>query len=185
MAGIPADRAPAPPEAPALAMTTREQRVRQRLLAALRQVNRKLAWSEDLTYKEKQYLDKTLDPAYIEDELRRMRSGLRLQGVGAALALALGLPGALLAMGISGAIALTCALVMGLGGTLLAFRSAEWTSPFGNARHLRHRLFIYESLYDLSGADEQDVVLDRVIREADALIARFTDHDLTYDLPRR
>ena len=165
---------PSPEERPPAALTRRERKVKAILLKELERLNGK-QWGSGLTYAEKQHLDKTLSVDYIDEELAKMRKQQRW------------LPRLL--WGTAAVFVLLAAI--GLWDAFVRGGPVEWEdlvfvlpaisgiiSPFIQLRALRRKIFIYEALRELSDADEVDVTLDRVVREADALIERIVDREL-------
>ncbi len=169
-------RTDTPPKPRPAALTRRERRVKNILLKELERMNGR-QFGGGLTYAEKQHLEKTLNPAFIDRELARMRRQLGW------------LPGLVWVGG------LVMASLFGLvlwdemaSGTLswgdLFFIlpvASGLLSPAIQARSIRRKIWIYEALRELSDADEMDVTLGQVAAEADALIARIVDRELAVD----
>lgn len=164
---------PSPKERPPAALTRRERKVKAILLKELERINGK-QWGSGLTYAEKQHLEKRLDVDYIDKELTKMRKQQRwlprlLWGMASVFVVLAGL-------------GLWYAFQDGAAGWDDLFYLAPVVSgiisPFIQLRALRRKVFIYEALRELSDADEVDVTLGHVVREADALIERIVDREL-------
>ena len=174
-------RLPTTPSAEApLGLTRRERRVRDVLLQELVRVNGR-EWGSGLSYAEKQHLEKTLSVAFIDAELAKMRHQQRIVPRVFALVglflVALQLPSlwaALSGPGIDWAGLLT---LLPFAGFLVI--------PTVQTRALRRKIFIYEALRELTDANEADVVLGRVVRDADALIDRIVARELDAAVPAR
>ncbi|MEM9666635.1 MAG: hypothetical protein AAF970_17020 [Bacteroidota bacterium] len=153
-------------------LTAREQRVKDILLKELRQLNHRRDWDQALTPAERERLEHTLDVAYIDRELAITRKELRSVAKSTWLTL---FP---LLM-----VTFPFVITWWLGVLWFALLLIlPWYVSRTRRASLRRRLFIYQALRELSDADELGIALDRITLEADALIARFTDHDLA---PRR
>lgn len=151
-------------------LTRRERRVKEMLLKELA----RMSDVRTLTYAEIQHLEKGLNVEFIDAELSRMRRQYRI------------LPRLLWGLAIL--------FVILFGGMLwghIADGTFSWKdmalllpvfsgilSPFLQKRSLQRKIFIYEALRELSDADEMDVVLDRVVIEADTLIDRIVAMEL-------
>lgn len=175
-------RPPAPQETPQqAALTRRERKVKDLLLKELAKMNGETL-SGGLSYAEKQYLEKSIDVAFIDKELAKMRRQLRW------------LPKML------GVMALLFAVTFGYFLWEAAGDGLEWTdlalvapilsgmfSPFVQIRSIKRRIFIFEALRELSDADEAGVQLGDAVRRADELIERIVQLELdgadAYALP--
>lgn len=151
-------------------LTSRERRVKDILVKELEEM---YGSGGGLTYSEKQHLEKTLNVDFIECELEGMakrEQRLRLFTKLDLLFLAL----------------VTIMLVMGDNlewGSILypLMFVVQYIALKWERRSLRRRRFIYEALRELTDADEIDVTLDRVAREADALIEQIVERELDLD----
>ncbi|MBO6574865.1 MAG: hypothetical protein JJ976_05570 [Rhodothermales bacterium] len=152
-------------------LTRRERRVKDLLLRELK----KYSDSRLLSYKEVQNLEKELNVEWIDEQLAKMQKHLKQGpvafGLGSLFYLILGVMNFLdFQGGGSGAIIsmfwIAAAIAAGIIG------------PIAVRRSLRRKIFIYEALRELAGADEAGVTLDRAVRDADQLISRIVDMEL-------
>lgn len=159
----------------AAALTRRERKVKQLLLRELTRMSNCGA----LSYAEIQHLDKTLSVDFIDRELAKMQKHMRWTrwAMVAGLVVAAG----------AGVASLVSLLVFGAAFEWMTHLYLPvWlgTMAIGQRvqlRSLRRKQFIYEALRELSDADEIDVTLGRVAREADALIERIVQQDLDFE----
>lgn len=157
--------------APGAGLTKRERRVKNLLLKELKT----LSDGKALSYNEIQKLDKTLDVAFIDEQLKAMRKQLRW------------LPKILLGGVVMGSIFFLIIVSDGLAGgsvdwgsavmSLLSFLSA-FAAPYFQSKALRRKIFIYEALRELSDADEESVQLSEAVRQADLLIDRIVEQEM-------
>lgn len=165
-----------PPKQRPAALTRRERRIKAILLKELERMNGK-QFGAGLTYAEKQHLEKTLSPAFIDQELDKMRRQLqwlpRVLGGGALVLVLINTVDLWLAY-TGGTLVWTDVLLL-LSTSLLLIM------PFIQVRSLRRKIWIYEALRELSDAEEMDVTLGQVAAEADALIERIVDRELDLD----
>lgn len=163
-----------------MGLTRRERRVRDVLLQELVRINGG-TWGSGLSYAEKQHLEKTLSVAFIDRELATMRRQQRaypwMFGLVGLFLIALQVPGLWAAFGGPGVDWMELLTILPFAGFLFL--------PFAQARALRRKIFIYEALRELTDADEADVVLGRVVRDADALIDRIVARELGAAAPAR
>ena len=166
---------PLPQPSPSAALTRRERRVKDILLKELNRLYGKE--SGGLTYSEKQHLEKTLNVEFIDKELRKMakqeQTLRRLSIFQIILTIAVTVPVALVLWKGEPLRISTWLLPLLFLGEVFAFK---W-----QIRSLQRKRFIYEALRELSDADELDVTLDRVAREADALIEQIVERELALD----
>ena len=156
------------------AQTRRERRVKKLLL---KELARHSAW-RSLSYAEKQHLEKRLNAQFIDKELTKLRKGLRWlqRAVPFLSVVAIGL-------------ILFSVISLSLGNTFDFDAHLQWqintlayaAAALVLARSTRRKMFIYEALRELSGADEIDVTLSRAVVEADALIDRIVKKELQAD----
>lgn len=169
---------PIRPSRPALkpansGLTRRERKVKDLLLRELG----KRKGLTTLSYAEIQNLEKSLNVAWIDQQLGRMRTMYR--------ATPWLWPAYALLMGANGFLALQDALnagspvMVGLGCILaLSLIGVGVGAPLFQRRALRRKIFIYEALRELAGAGEAGVTLSEAVEQADELIARIVDMEL-------
>ncbi|NNE36384.1 MAG: hypothetical protein HKN13_14200 [Rhodothermales bacterium] len=155
-------------------LTRRERKVRNLLLRELR----KLGDSRLLSYAEIHHLEKRLSVDFIDRELQKMHKQYRTsRWLWLAYVIVFGLQSILfISKGTTFAITMAIASIA-MGGL----------GPFFMRRAVRRKIFIYEALRELAGADEAGVTLDQAVRDADELISRIVDRELAADdtLPAR
>lgn len=152
---------------PGAGLTRRERRIKDVLVKELE----RLQQGQGLTYVEKQKLVKTLDVAFIDAELAKMRKRLRQ------LPLALGAVVAVAAIGILAAFAADVfagAAVWSDGFAFLSLLPAA-LAPALQQKAIQRKIWIYEALRELSDAEEMDVQLPDSVALADLLIDRIVD----------
>lgn len=157
------------PARPTTALTRRERRVKDILLKELA----KMSDARMLTYSEKQHLEKTLNVAYIDRELAKMRKRRAWNAKMRTFAL---IPFGVLVTGL-----FIWSLFAGtVTDTFLNFITALalFYGSYYDDKAVQRKMFIYEALRELSDAEEVDVLLDRVAQDADALITRIVDAEL-------
>ena len=165
------------PASPNDGLTRRERRIKRILLKELDRLQYRSGHS-GLTYAERQNLEKRLDVAFIDAELAKMRRALRIAEVATAVLLPVGLIALLV-----GVVSL---LTSGFAADLyfnLFTAPLYGLLPYVSMRAVRRRIFIYEALRELSGADEEgpDVALGHAVEEADALIQQIIDREMELD----
>ena len=167
-----------PPRQPVV-LTRRERKVKEILLKELARKDSSSLLGGGLSYAEKKRLEQTLDVAFIDGELAKMRKQLRQMPK---------------TMAVGAGIMLLCAAIgigFGIGeGAFGWWEGLLWLAPLlsnfftwpAMQRALRRRVFIYEALRELSDADEPDVRLSRAVYEADDLIRRIVERELGVEL---
>ena len=152
---------------PGAGLTRRERRIKDILVKELE----KLQQGQGLTYVEKQKLVKTLDVAFIDAELAKMRKRVRQ------FPLALGALVAIAAVGILAAFAADVASGSAVWSDGFAFLSLlpAALAPALQQKAIQRKIWIYEALRELSDAEEMDVQLPDSVALADLLIDRIVD----------
>lgn len=152
------------------ALTAREEKVRRILLKELDRMGGSLG---GLSYVEKQRLEKTLDVEFLDAEIAKVRKVLRYGKRIVRVALPLAAVAVLVGLGVW--------LMEGTFSVNLLLFPLYLLTPYFAVKSARRKLFIYEALRELAGADEADVLLDRATRDADALIRRIVDRELAHE----
>jgi hypothetical protein len=154
-------------------LTRRERKVKDLLLRELG----KRKGLTTLSYAEIQNLEKTLNVVWIDGQIASMRKQYK------------GLPwlwpfyGLIMAVqaynlvvdAFSGGHPVMVGFALVLATVMLG---AGVAAPIYYRRSLRRKIFIYEALRELAGADEAGVTLSEAVEQADDLIARIVDMEL-------
>ncbi len=152
-----------------LGLTRRERKVKDLLLRELK----KISDGQLLSYDAIQNIEKTLNVDWIDEQLDKMRREYRRSPwlwalfFGMALVYILVFGGTLIGEASSF-----------ISGFAVIFLPVAFAAPYFQRRALRRRVFIFEALRELAGADEAGVTLDQAIKDADALITRIVDREL-------
>jgi hypothetical protein len=154
-------------------LTKRERKVKDLLLRELG----KRKGLTTMSYEEIQNIDKTLNVEWIDKQLVRMRKEYKHTPWFWPL---YGLVMAFNGYNIfSGALTEESPFMLGLSVVfVLTLVAVGVATPFFHRSSLRRKIFIYEALRELAGADEAGVTLDQAVRNADDLIARIVDMEL-------
>lgn len=152
-------------------LTKRERKVRDLLLRELK----KSSDGQLLSFEEIQNLKKTLNVAWIDEKLEKMRRELRVTPRS--------IQWGALVYGILAVLNFVDAQGAGAGALISFFWLAAAIGigiigPIATRRSIRRKMFIYEALRELAGPEEAGVELDEAVRQADDLIARIVDLEL-------
>jgi len=159
---------------PGAGLSLRERRVKAILLKELKRAT----GGAGLSYAEHQKLVKTLDVAFIDAELAKMRKQIRSYPY---LPLAFYVPFTVYCMGALLGVFSSSSSELWLWTMLLIHGSSAVAVPLTLHRALRRKIFIYEALRELSDVDEADVTLDDTLKRADLLIDRIVERELAAD----
>ncbi|GAB5521322.1 MAG: hypothetical protein RhofKO_35730 [Rhodothermales bacterium] len=158
---------------PPVVLTKRERRVKDILLKELAKMNRGEFGTSGLSYAQRKHLEQGLSIEYLDRELASIeRQHKLMRTVVAPLTAALSF----------GILVLSWLSWDGWSWSMLvqavALCSLLVTIPL-QYRAARRKRFIYEALRELTDADEVDVLLDRATLDADALIQKIVERELS------